>query len=204
MWLFRVWFGVVVCITGITGTGLCQVGPQCYPGSHPGHDRFCQPQAPRPVTRSVQVEVPVPCAPQPCMPSPTCAPYPCCPPPCPTKPVQVRVDVVVKPENPKPCVPQRFCCENPPVFEPIFYHAAWMLKSIFTAPLGLGESMLGHGSIRQPCPPPIPIACVPGQVAPCRPPAYGCTPPPVQHCVQGPPSPPVQGRSPYQCAPMAR
>jgi hypothetical protein len=118
-----------------------------------------------------------PCSQPPCYRPMSCCPNPC-PPPCPTKPVRVRVDVVVRPESPKPCMPQRYCCENPPVFEPIFYHAAWMLKSLVAAPLGLGDRMLGHGAIRQPCPPPIPVPCIPCRLVPCAPQVQSCQPQP--------------------------
>lgn len=147
--------------------------PAAFPYAAPGMYPHCPVRQPvRPITQTVQVDVPVPCAPVACGPAlpcppPSCAPPVCAPPP-PTRPVQVRVDVVVRPEAPTPCVPQRFCCENPPLFEPIFYHAAWMLRSLVLAPLGVGESILGHGMPRQPCPPPVPIACPPR----CSPPPY--------------------------------
>lgn len=145
------------------------------PSNVPGFAGLCQQQPPpRPVSRTVEVNVPVCFAPStPCMPMKACAPLLCfppvssCPPPCPTKPVRVRVDVVVRPGNPKPCVPHRYCCENPPVFEPIFYHAAWMLKSMVAAPLALGDYALGRGAVHQPLPPPIPVACISSQVTPC-------------------------------------
>jgi hypothetical protein len=174
--------GVVVLFLAFAAPGECQVAQPWLQRSHSESHAFCQPQPPRPrpVSRTVQVDVPVPSAPVSCMAVPACAPHPCCPPPypslCRSKPVQVRVDVVVKPEPPKPCVPQRYCCENPPIFEPIFYHAAWMLQSIVAAPLGLGECTLGHGMIRQTLPPPIPVACVPCPVVPCQPPQPMCQP----------------------------
>lgn len=207
MWHFRVWLSVVVCLAAFAGNGDCQVSrnwmPQNARGNHP-----CYPSqtAPKAATSTVQVDVPVPCAPS-CIPQTGCSPYPCCPPPCPrpcqTQPVKVKVEVVVRPETPKCCAPQRFCCENPPVFEPVFYHAAWMLRSLVLAPLGLGNRMLGHCPPRVPLPPPVPVACVPCQVAPCPPPAYGCRPP--LPCP--PPQPPgLQGqtRLPYCNAPMGR
>ncbi len=177
-------FGIVFLVLATCNSGHCQgiprFCPPCVPGVH-----LCpmnQPVPPAPITKTVQVDVPAPCTPpMRCIPSPVCSPYqgcpPSCPPPCPTRPVRVRVEVVVRPESPRPCMPQRYCCENPPVFEPIFYHAAWMLKSILCAPLSLGECMLGHGPIRQPLPPPIPVACIPCQVTPCPPPVPMCAPP---------------------------
>jgi hypothetical protein len=216
---------VLVLVFGTTGHG--QVAQPYIPGNGPGFTGLCPQQSPpRPVSRTVEVNVPVPCpAPAPCMQSNACAPppcypvMPCCPPPCPTTPVKVRVDVVVRPESPKPCMPQRYCCENPPVFEPIFYHAAWMLKSIVSAPLGLGECMLGHGTIPKPCPPPIPVACMPCQVAPC-PPVSMCAPPlpqclpqpqprtqcrlPAPLATQTPSCPPQEAFKLHRSAPIAR
>ena len=216
------WLGIAVFLAALTAVTDCQFAHAWVPGNPPGINRFCQPQPPRPrpVVRTVQVDVPAPC----CLPAPVCSPYPrCappCPPPCPTRPVNVRVDVVVRPENKKPCCPQRYCCENPPVFEPIFYHAAWMIQSLVAAPLGLGERMLGHGAIRQPCPPPIPVPCVPCRVAPCPRPAQMCQPPspqcmsrcqPVVRCAPAAPAValpmkcrPQQACLPHRNAPMPR
>jgi hypothetical protein len=186
---FQVWLGVVVLLVAFTAIGECQVAQPWLPGNTPGAHDFCKPQPPqpKPVSRTVQVDVPVPCAPPvPRMPAPACAPYGCgptpCPPPCPTRPIQVRVDVVVRQETPKPCVPQRYCCENPPVFEPVFYHAASMLGSVLLAPLGLGENVLGHGMPRQLCPPPIPVACVSCRAVQCPHPVQMCQPP-VPQCM---------------------
>jgi len=189
--------------TGVAG--FCQGIPGCYPQPLPAM-KPCAPNRPAPISRTVQVEVPVPCAPTACGGPMLCPPQPCgqpaCAPPSPTQPVQVRVDVVVRPEAPKPCVPQRFCCENPPVFEPFFYHAACMIRSIALAPLGVGESILGHGMPRQPCPPPIAVACPPGVGCP-HPGfmnAYPGTAP--QRMAPGPPQTPcVQGRRPVTAAP---
>jgi hypothetical protein len=186
---FHVGLSIVVLLAAFTANGHGQVVQPWPQGNVPGYSTACHPQpAPRPVSRTVEVNVPVPCpSPAPCVPVQACGPRPCyppvsccpppCPPPCPTKPVKVQVDVVVRPETPKPCTPQRYCCENPPVFEPIFYHAAWTLQSLVAAPLGLGECILGHGAIRQPVPPPVPVACIPCRVVPCPPPAPMCAPP---------------------------
>lgn len=167
---FHVWSIVLICLVAMPAIGDCQVSQWRHPGSPP-HAGFCRPQPrPRPVVRNVRVDVPVPCPPSTLRtPMPACRSYAPCAPACapcpPTRPVNVRVDVVVRPEAPKRCVPKRFCCENPPVFEPFFYRAACVLRSMLVAPLCLGEKMLGHGGPRLPCPPPIPIACPP------RPPA---------------------------------
>jgi hypothetical protein len=188
----------------------CQGVPGCFPPSY-SPQRPCPAQRPEPpITRTVQVDVPVPCAPVPCGPPMACAPYPCAPPvcvppPCPTKPIQVRVDVVVRPEAPKPCVPQTYCCENPPVFEPIFCRAAGLVQSLIAAPLGLGERFMGH---------PVPTALPVPQPVPCwrmcgRQPAPCYQPPPVARpmgpCPQpvrcAPPQPPAKCRP--TCAPIS-
>lgn len=158
--------------------GICQG----IPGYHPAN---CFPPKPiprgpqvAPIVRTMQVNVPAPCPPPiRCGPMGACSPSFRCPPPCPTRPVRVRVEVVVRPEARKPCVPQRYCCENPPVFEPILCRAAGMLRSMVLAPLGLGECILGHGVPRVPCPPPIPVACPPCRVAPCPRPPLPCVMP---------------------------
>lgn len=204
---FKVCLCVSVLVLVLAAPGHGQLVRPCIPGNAPGYTGSCpQQSAPKTVSRTVEVNVPVPC-PQPCFPvqacapSPSCQPMSCCPPPCPppcpTKPVRVRVDVVVRPESPKCCMPQRYCCENPPVFEPIFYHAAWMIKSIVAAPLGLGNCMLGHGTIRQPLPPPIPVACIPCPIACYPPPANMCAPP-VPQCM--PPCQPIV----QQCSALGR
>jgi hypothetical protein len=151
-------------------SGICQGIPAWYRTPCPPPKPCVSSPPPTRFSRTVQVDVPAPCPPRFCGPA---ACYgnqfgpPSCRPPCPTRPVNVRVDVVVRPEVKKPCVPQRFCCENPPVFEPFFCRAAWMLRSAILAPLGLGEGILGHGFPRVPCPPPTPIACPPCQAPPC-------------------------------------
>ncbi len=158
-------FILIVLLLATAAPGLCQGNPGAFPNVTPGIYPCGPSRSVPPVTRTVQMDLPVPCAPVNCGPAMLCLPRPCVPPVCapppPTRPVQVRVDVVVRPEASTPCVPQRFCCENPPLFEPIFCHAAWMLRSIVLAPLGVGESILGHRIPRQPCLPPIPIACPP-------------------------------------------
>lgn len=218
---FRVCVYAAAFVLVFAATGLSQVPQPWMPGKACKFNGSC-PQQPvaRPVSRTVEVNVPVPCPPPaPCMAVTACAPSPCyppvscypqpCQPPCPTRPVNVRVDVVVRPESPKPCVPQRYCCENPPVFEPIFYHAAWMLRSIVCAPLGLGECMLGHGAIRQPCPPPIPVACVPRPIAYCPPPLTMCGPAVPQSMARPPVAqatscPPRTAFKPLRSAPIAQ
>lgn len=178
-------FGLVLTFA-ITSAGFCQGIPGCYPPPLPAM-KPCTPSRPAPISRTVQVDVPVPCAPIGCGPAGACRPHPCarpvCAPPPPTRPVQVRVDVVVRPEGPKPCQPPKVCCENPPVFEPFFYQAAGMIRSLILVPLGLGERLLGHcGPMCRPmqaCPPPVPL-CGPGFQPPppyvrkCQPPSVQC------------------------------
>lgn len=151
----------------IIGCGaFAEAMPPAFPSPCPPR-QACAPSPP-PITRTVHVDVPAPCPPPPCGYRNPCGPPTCAPPP-PTRPVRVRVDVVVRPEAEKQCLPKRYCCENPPIFEPIFCRAAEMLRSLIVAPLGLGERFLGHGFPRPPCPPPTPIACPPHgrRVQPC-------------------------------------
>ena len=163
---------------------LSQGVPGCYPSPLPSVNR-CLPSRPAPpIARTVRVDVPVPCAPVVCGPALPCPQHPCarpvCAPPPPTRPVQVRVDVVVRPEAPKLCPPQRFCCENPPVFEPIFCQAAGLAKSLIAAPLFLGERLLGHCV-------PVPMPALPSDACWHMPPPM-CPPP--APC--GPGRPPVK------------
>jgi hypothetical protein len=191
VWLWCLFLVFVTC-----GSGLCQGIPGCLPPFIPAPQSCAvsRPAPPPPITRTVQVDVPVPCAPSPCGPTNICAPSPCAPPVCqpplcappqPTRPVQVRVDVVVRPEAPKPCVPQRFCCENPPVFEPFFCGAARLIQSLIVAPLGIGERLMGH-PVPVPLPPATPIPCW----RMCAPTSPVCVqPPPASQCM--PPCPPA-------------
>ncbi len=184
---------------GIPGWGNRLDPNWCAPG-------YLQPKpcgkrtAPPPMVRTVQVSVPVPCqqpphcmpvssAPPSCLPPMGFPPRPCvppvCSPPCPTRPVNVRVEVRVRPEAPKPCVPKRYCCMNPPVFEPFFCRAAGMLGSILAAPLALGEMFMGH-PVPMPLPAPTPIPCWRAPAGVC--PAY-FQPQPPQRCMPGFPAP---------------
>jgi hypothetical protein len=158
-------FGSLLFLLANTGEAFCQTVPACRPTFPPLCNRLDSRAAAAAVTRTVQVDVPVPCpanrSAAPVMLPPQPGRGPVCSPPCPTQPVQVRIDVRVRPEAPKSCPVVRFCCENPPVFEPIFCRAAQIVRSAIVAPLGLGECFLGHGIPRPPCPPPIPISCQP-------------------------------------------
>jgi hypothetical protein len=205
-------FSLILLLAGATD-GFSQGIGGCYPPPVPVVNP-CGPQRPAPpITRTVQVDVPVPCAPSPCgqamaYPPNPCGPpvcaLPCCTPPQPTQPVQVRVDVVVRPEKPQPCVPQRFCCENPPVFEPYFCQGARMIQSLLVLPLCIGERLMGH-----PVPTPLPVAtpipcwrmCAPtGSVCVQPPPTNQCMPPhPAAGCA--PSGVPVKARQ--VCIPVS-
>jgi hypothetical protein len=196
-----VFLSFVLFLLTSSGSGLCQGLPGCYPPPPLPVRNPCVTSCPTPpITRTVQVDVHAPCTPVPCcspMPCPSfrCAQPICPPPPCPTRPARVRVDVVVRPEAPKPCVPQTFCCENPPVFEPIFYQAAALVQSLVAAPLGLGERFMGH-PVPLPLPVPTPMPCWRMQAAGCTPcpqppPMTQCfrpCPPPVRYAQPGPPA----------------
>jgi hypothetical protein len=198
-----IFFSLFIVLFATSVPVLCQGIPGCYRPPVPRVDpRITRSPAPPPVARTVQVDVPVPCPPVGCGAPMPCTPRPCgrpaCSPPPPTQPVQVRVDVVVRPEGPMPCAPQRFCCENPAVFEPIFYQAAGLVQSLIAAPLALGETFMAH-PVPLPMPAPTPVPCW-------RPPAAACPPcfqtmpparcmspcPPPLRCV--PPGPPVKAR----------
>jgi len=175
--------GFFIILFATSVPAFCQGIPGCYSPPLPGVNPCVTSYPAPPINRTVQVDVPVPCPPVGCGPPP-------CAPPCPTQPVQVRVDVRVRPEGPKPCAPQRFCCENPPVFEPIFCQAAGLVQSLIAAPLFLGERFMAH-CVPMPLPVPTPVPCW-------RMPAAACAP-----CLQ--PPPPTQCMAPYpnpvQCAP---
>jgi hypothetical protein len=185
MYRLAVLFGVVILSFSAILPGFCQGIPGCYPQTFPSINS-CVPTRPAPpLSRTVQVDVPVPCAPQ------ACAPLQ------PTRPVQVRVDVVVRPEKPQPCVPQRFCCENPPIFEPFFCQGARMIQSLLALPLCIGERLMGH-PVPAPLPTATPIPCwrmcaQTGPVCVQPPPASQCMPPcPPVRCA--PPGVPVKAR----------
>lgn len=199
---FALWIVSALMVCASSLPGLCQGLPVCPPITFQAVNPCEQRPAVRPINRTVEVQVPVPCPPLVCAVPAPCPPYHCgpppCPPPCPTRPVEVRVNVVVRPEGPKPCEPPKVVRENPPVLEPFFYQAALMLRSLVLAPLGLGEALLGHERpvVRQivACPPPVPM-CPPGfqpppVVSKCRPLAMQCAPacaPPGQDALRQPP-----------------
>jgi hypothetical protein len=199
----KVWsLAAILCIAA-NGLGICQAPHPGFPGMYPGNNPCKFQPREEPVSRTVEVPVPVPAPPISCAPHP-CAPYPpcgvACPPP-PTQPVKVRVEVVVRPEEPKPCPQPTIQCGNPPVFEPVFFHAAAMVRSALLIPLGLGETILGH-----PCPPypPAPYnAAGPWMRRPCfqpRPAPQCAAPyPPVVKCAPPAPcGPPHPGLRPFR------
>jgi hypothetical protein len=193
MMRITVFYSVLIVLLLASVPALSQGVPGCYPPPLPSVNRCLPSRTPPPIARTVRVDVPVPCAPVACGPTLPCSPHPCarpvCAPPPPTQPVQVRVDVVVRPEAPRPCLPQRFCCENPPIFEPIFCQAAGLAKSLIAAPLFLGERLLGH-CVPLPMPAPCPMPCW-------RMPPPMCSPP--VPCGLG--RPPVKVMAPTACGP---
>ena len=204
-----IFVSLFIMLLATSGPALCQGFPACYPAPVPAYSQCGPSRSVPPITRTVQVEVPVPCPPMACGPPMPCPPSPCTPPAClpprPTQPVQVRVDLVVRPEAPKPCVPQTFCCENPPFFEPIFYRAAGLVQSLIAAPLAMGERFMGH-PVPLPLPVPTPMPCWRMQAAGCTP----CPqPPPMTQCFQpcppqvvcAPPGPPAKVRP--SCVPVS-
>ncbi len=81
--------------------GVCQGIPYWYAPPFPAKTP-CVRSGPPPISRTVQVDVPVPCPPARCGPQLPYRPHPCAPPACapppPTRPVRVRIDVRVRPE----------------------------------------------------------------------------------------------------------
>jgi hypothetical protein len=177
--------------------------PQCVPPVQPCP--VSRPAPPPPITRTVQVDVPLPCAPAPCGPPMACPPQACAPPmcplPCPTRPVQVKIDVRVRPE---PCGQQRpdqDICRDYGALAPLIGVTA----AIMSAPIRLLERMFPGPCLRRPpqspCgpygapphwgfPPAPPAGFVPGCPMPSCAPVPLCEPPmPVpayQKCVPRP------------------
>jgi len=171
----------VVLILSSCTPGFCQVPGGCYYGPSPAGKPCAETRPAPPLTRTVQVDVPVPCAPVTCLPVSSCAPYPCCPPVCspprPTRPVQVRVEVRVRPE---PCGPQprdTKLCADPllPVFG--------LVAATMAVPIRILEAVLPFPDR---CPPLRPL-CGPACPLPFCAPAPVCTPtmptPAYQKCV---------------------
>jgi hypothetical protein len=114
---------LAVSSVGSGASALAQGLPGCYPAFCPPPSKCEQKLRVEPIRRTVQVDVPVPCAPMlcpppvtcppvGCMPPMACRPNPCCPPPCPTRPVEVRIDVRVRPEPFGQPQPERKECRD--------------------------------------------------------------------------------------------
>jgi hypothetical protein len=132
-------FGLVILFLASVVPGMCQGIPGCYPPPYPAIRPYAPPSPP-PVTRTVQVDVPVPCGPVSCDAPMSCPQNPCAPrvyPPPQPQPVQVRVDIRVRPE---PCGQQRpdqSVCRDYGALGPII----GMTAAIMSAPIRLLERM---------------------------------------------------------------
>jgi hypothetical protein len=199
MMRITIFFGLFIMLLATSGPALSQGIPACYPGPLPAFSQ-CGPSRPAPpISRTVQVDVPVPCPPVSCgppMPRPPypCAPPVCAPPPCPTRPVQVRVDVVVRPE---PCGQARLDgkeCLDPGPLGPVLCG----LAQILVAPIRALERCLpGPGRCPQQDPWCSSGPVCPPQGGPQLPPAGSG---PFAQPVAWSPAPmaPVAGRAPFQ------
>ncbi len=187
---------ILVLATG--GACFGQGAPGCYPTTYPGF-RQCAPAPPlAPITRRVQVEVPVPCPPEMCGPPAQYPSFRPCPPPqrCEPRPVRVHIDVRVRPEPCFPNPPLQQACPEPDPLRPVL----GALGAIMAVPVNLLEAAL---PFPEHCARPV-MRCGPPPV--CRP-AF-CPPNPNPQCypqMQGPscmPGPPVIA---YQsaCPPQA-
>lgn len=202
--------GFVLFSLTSSGSGLCQGIPGGYPVSRPVGNRCDTRPAVEPITRTVQVDVPVPCPPPTrCVPVGACSPYPCCPspcpPPCPTRPVQVRIDVRVRPE---PCCGlQAEPKAHPDPLQPVLgLVAATMavpirvLETLFPPPVRCNPPRPECGPLPYAThlgyPPPATPPFAPGLSMPSAYPASSC--PPAESL---PPPPPARGScmQPAQC-----
>lgn len=132
----------VVSFCLMTGSlGICQMIPVSCPPPCPPPNRPVQP-----ITRTVQVEVPVPCAPVGCGAL-------ACSPPCQSQPVRVKVDVRVRPEGCSPRTPDTALTSDP--LRPLF----GLVAGTLAAPFRVLESVLPSQRTCLPCGPkcgPIP------------------------------------------------
>ena len=111
-------------------------------------------------------------------PSTSRAPPVCAPPPCPTRPVQVRVDVVIRPDAPKPWDHRHFAARNPP-FSSRSSHGQWA----WFGPSSPRHSPWAKAYGLTPCPCPCPYP-TPSPAGACRPPSAPCfQPPPATRCM---------------------
>jgi hypothetical protein len=175
-----------VLILASNVSGLCQCMQAPYPASCYQPKPCVVRPSPPPMVRTVQINVPAPCLLPTCGMPRRCPPHPCappvCAPPCPTRPVNVRVEVRVRPE---PCGkggPGRRGCRDLGPLRPLL----GFVSATLAVPIRVLESF---------CPP----------SPPCRPPMRVCGPPPgcpPPHCLRpasiscAAPYPP-----PYQCKP---
>jgi hypothetical protein len=172
-----IFLSLFIMLLATSGPALGQGIPGCYPPPFPATQPCAASRPAPPITRTVQVDVPVPCPPVGCsapMPYPA---YPCGPPacasPCPTRPVEVRIDVRVRPEpcGQKPPIPQG-CLDLGPMRPVVELVAATM-----AVPIRVLE-MIFPGSVR--CTPPRPILGPPPVVPP-----VGCPPPVIPQVAPG-------------------
>lgn len=175
---FTIFISLLALLVGSGAPAFGQGVPGCYPVFCPPPPK-CEPK-PRvePIRRTVQVDVPVPCAPMVClppvmcppvgcMPRMMCRPNPCCPPPCPppcpTRPVEVKIDVRVRAE---PCgqpQPERKECRDFGALGPVIGMAAAtlsvpirVLEGIFPGPIRCaapgpwyGPTVYPHHAVQQ-------------------------------------------------------
>jgi len=163
-------FGLVIVVLAPCAESFGQNIPACYPSPFPAVRSRDMGRSAPPIGRTVQVDVPVPCAPVGCGPVMPYPAHPCCPPVCapPTRPVQVRVDVRVQPEPYGQQPPDDRVCRDYGGLGPV---------------IGLAAATLA-----------LPIQILEGIVPPaCRPAAGVCGPPyfcyPAQAPVYMPPTP---------------
>ncbi len=183
------WLSLALCLPALSGTAFAQ-GVPAGCGPFPWTDSCCPPPPAPPIRRTVQVDVPIPSAPAPaCLPTgvcpTTCYPPPCAP-PCPTRPVEVKVDVRVRPV---PCgaqPPDSQLCGDP--LRPLF----GIVAATMAAPIRILQCVLPPPPI-----PRLPLGCMapsPGCFSP------GCPPMSVSCCA--PPAPPPCKVRPT-CAPAS-
>ncbi len=203
----------LILVVATCGACFGQGAPGCYPATYPAFQRCCPCPQEAPITRRVEVEVPVPCAPVMCAPPTVCAPpnmcipagpYPCCrpcpaPPTCEPRPVRIKIDVRVRPEM---CgampPPQQECLDLGPL-RPV----VGLLAATMAAPVQILESMFPGSVSCAPIkifralpqfasgctmPSVYPVSCGP---PPCAyPPITKCAPPYAYGCIQGTTCPP--------------
>ena len=169
---------------------LCSLGlpatwAQSWPPPRP---HACVPQRsaqPKPVPRTVNVNVPIPCKPQPVR----FSPYPGCPPAPPVSrpprsmPVQVQVSVQAAPPCERKCAATAY--RDPGPVKPIIVHGASLIGATIAAPFRLADMFLERRKKRV-CAPMVPM---------CPPPRFRCPP---QKCRAPIPRCPI----PMTCAPV--